>query len=113
MTNLAIILYSLRQVYFAKKIDNLLVQLVGPTSNYISTVNVPSRWRSSSQKGRGLIPLIIRSRHILVSVHSQDQDFQRHKNTPHAFLAWYRYRGKIHLVLGAQIHLFYQFNLQL
>jgi len=35
--DLATIIHSLRQVYFAKNIDSLLVPLVGPTSNYIST----------------------------------------------------------------------------
>jgi len=30
---------SLRQVYFAKYTGNLLVQRVGPTTNYISTFN--------------------------------------------------------------------------
>ena len=35
--DLTIIVHYLRQAYFAKNIDNLLGQLVGPTSNYIST----------------------------------------------------------------------------
>ena len=35
--DLATIIHSLKQVYFTKNIDNLLVQLVGPNSNLIST----------------------------------------------------------------------------
>jgi len=35
---LAIIAHSLRQVYFAKNLDNLLVKLVCPTTNYISAL---------------------------------------------------------------------------
>jgi hypothetical protein len=35
---LAIVAHSLRQVYFAKNLDNLLVQLVCPTKNYISAL---------------------------------------------------------------------------
>ena len=35
--DIASIVDPLRQVYFAIKIDNLLVQLVGPTNNLIST----------------------------------------------------------------------------
>jgi hypothetical protein len=35
--DLASIVHSLRQAYFAKNIDNLLVQLLGSTNNKIST----------------------------------------------------------------------------
>jgi len=35
-SNLATLVDSLRQVFFAKNLDSLLVELVGPTNNYIS-----------------------------------------------------------------------------
>ena len=35
-SNLATLVDSLRQIFFAKNLDSLLVELVGPTNNYIS-----------------------------------------------------------------------------